>query len=142
MPKYIQEVYSRIYEGKFLRYEVRFQRTGKDQYSRNFSVKRLGTKEKALLAAKNYVRLIRPTLIKDKVVPRHISEHVNKSRRNKSGVIGVHLVERRGKNLTFVARWVDKGVNRSKSFSTDIHGYQGAFQLACAHREARSLIIP
>lgn len=56
---------------------------------------------------------------------------------NTSGITGVCLHSRDGKELNWVARWrcQNSGKEKSKSFSIAKYGYNTAFQLAKKHRE-------
>jgi len=128
---------SRIDSGSTHGWFVRGYKNGKT-YSKLFSDKRWGGKNKALEAARNY----RDELFKDldsipqKPRGRRI---VYRDSRNSTGVLGVCRTSKKSSSGTvnecFSVSWrPEPGVQKCTSFSIRKYGERKAFQLAVAHR--------
>ena len=118
-------------------WQVRVYRDGKT-YSRLFSDKKCGGREKAFDAAKAY----RATLVEEvaelPAAPRR-RRLIRRNRNNSSGVVGVSRTfkqDRRGvRHEVYAVSWnPEPGVARGTSFSIKRYGEDTAFRLACQLR--------
>ena len=119
-------------------WEVRFHRRGK-KIEKFFADNKLGSRNKALTEAKKF---------RDKTelkLPKYSVQELAKkpSKRNKSGHVGVRRHEQTdirgewGYTYAFwVAQWTDEnGKRRTKSFSANQYGEDGAFEMAIKARK-------
>jgi hypothetical protein len=120
-------------------YWVRVVKDGK-LYQKLFSDGQYGGKRKAMDAARVYRDEVRQMLFGDTAEsPRRV---FTSCRRNTSGMVGVHYVEKqRSGSVTraFVASWCPHkgGPQRHKYFSVNRLGKREAFRQACAWRQER-----
>lgn len=117
-------------------YFVRIARQGQ-HHRKFFSYKRHGGKAKALKAAQEYYNAQRSVL-----PPKHPGTKNIKTKRNRTGKVGVHRAERRDtrwpNSLTsaYIAGWLDSSGNHVHvSFATLKYGERGARRRACIARD-------
>jgi len=120
-------------------YWVRVVKDGK-LYQRLFSDGQYGGKRRAMQAAREYRDEVRKKLFGDKAdAQRRV---FTSCRRNTSGMVGVHYVEKkRNGSVTraYVASWCPTkgGPQKHKYFSVNQLGKREAYRQACAYRQAR-----
>lgn len=120
-------------------YWVRIVKDGK-LYQKLFSDGQYGGKRKAMEAAREFRDEMRLELFGENAAsPRRV---FTSCKRNKSGVVGVHYVEkvRNGKvTKAYVASWCPKkgGPQKHKYFSVNKLGKREAFRQACEFRKER-----
>lgn len=114
---------------------------GGRKHRRNFSLRRHGTWEAAAEAAADWLRELKAKL---PLIAAPACD-ARPGKRNRSGVVGVHLhivrhslrSGRCAEYPAYVSRWPGQAVGARWSFSTQ-HGEEAAFLMACVSRELRS----
>lgn len=131
---------SRIDSGSTHGWFVRGYRNRKT-FSKLFSDKKLGGKQKALAEAKKYLAKLEKEIKKIPVKPRG-RRIVTKDSRNTTGVLGVCRISKQtpSGNLyeAYSVSWrPEPGVQKCTSFSIAKHGEEEAFRLAVAMRKKK-----
>lgn len=131
---------SRIDSGSTHGWFVRGYRNGKT-YSKLFSDRKWGDKEKALTAARGYRDELLNELDKIPAKPRK-RRFVHRDSRNKTGVIGVCLTSKKGPdgkvNECYSVSWRPApGVQKCTSFSIRKYGAKRAFRMAVQFRHEK-----
>ena len=110
-------------------------------HQRNFALKEFGTWAKANRAAKLWIKETLPTL-----PPKIVSKNLM-TRRNHSGVVGVHwspgIVRKKNGNVyecpRWIARWVGCSFNGGISWMEKQFEHEGAFVLAVLSRQLETI---
>jgi len=113
----------------------------KKMHQRNFTLKEHGTWEKATRAAKRWIDEILPKL------PPKIRSKGLMTRRNHSGVVGVHwspgIIKKRNGNVyecpRWIARWVGCPHNGGVGWTEKQFEHEGAFVLAVLSRRLETV---